>query len=1570
MNRCWKSLSVIIIFFMVISLFASAQPAAALAAGNGDYSVPLINKDLNAPVPSGKTLTAQMDPAAAAPQATKEQVEYEVVVPWQSLLLEPLEVDGQVFVQVTLPGWTGTLEAGKPGLPLQMDQLGVPVGAAVTVDVKPGKAHTYPLDAPVLPVVTQTVEYIYQDAAEDVEPFITEKTYTYEPDPSVYGSGVFPGALTALTGDSVLRQQRIVSVGTYPVQYDASRQELIVYESLRVTVSFEGAGTGKKEKGSTESAAIEELLAGELLNYEAAQEYRQDDVEMTSPDEGLLLGGEAFTLDGGVSTLEMGTSTLPWSPPTPGYRVKVRATGLYQLTYSELQAKGLPVGVGGLDPRSFQLFNMGEEVAIRVVGETDGVFTDGEYIAFYGTAINSKYTWDNVYWLTYGNTTQGLRMVERDATPAGADIPPTYTTYRHYESNSIYLTKAPGNAELDRWMWKSILAYGSPNSWTTPIATPTYAGGTGMMRVGLTSFVFDDLTYPDHHVKILINGTEVGDFTWDGWNSLPIQNMAIPAGVLKGGINTNTVEIKVFSDTMPTGDRVYADWIELDYPSTFTAENNELGFKYPAAGIWQFQVGGFTNNQVGVYDVSSSAAPVYLTGVSITPVSSTFTAAFQDTTTASSAYWTGAFKAEQVIEADTASNLQSTANGADHIVITHQAFASSAAALSSYRAGQGMRALTVDVQDIYDEFNYGIVHPAPIHDFLAYTYQNWQSPAPSYVVLMGDGHSDPKNYMNYGRVSYIPPYLMPIDPNGKLETAADNRYVTIVGTDVMPDMMLGRFAVNTLAEADIMVNKVITYEDEESQAGPWQQQILVVADDGDDAGNFPVLSDLLLADELPSSYTATKVYHLVSPYTDKDKTKAGIIANFGKLLVNYIGHGDTTIWAAEPIFRSTDVAALSNGNQMPVILSMDCSDGYFINPNQYTSDPKLEALAEVVTRVSGKGAVASWSPSGEGTATGHDYLNRGFFNALFEDGVDTVGEATLVGKVKLGNRSDDLLDTFLLFGDPALDMPTVAVANVAPVITGQVPLSTSEDTPLTLTLSHLTVTDPDDTYPSDFTLSVLTGSNYAVAGNIITPAANYYGTLTVPVRVNDGKVNSNIYNLAVSVSAVNDAPMAVDDSYTTPQDTPLVLQASALKTNDTDVDNTNEQLSVTTVSSPTNGSLSFVGDTVTFTPTGYMSTAGFNYTVSDGQLTDEGHVTVDVSEPKTPQTITVNTHAPANAVYGTNFTVAATASSGLTVTYSSGNTAVCTNTGATFTMVSGSGTCPVQYDQAGDATYAPALRVVENVTAQKASQSINISQHAPQYATLGTTFNVAATASSGLDVTYSSNDPTVCTVMGSGYSVVSEGGTCIVQYDQPGNLNYQTAAQLVEYVQILKSHSLSLAPGWNLVSFNLVPISTAIEDVLASIEGDYTLVYAWDATGGSSASGNWKMYDPTVGYLQSLTDLTNGMGFWVLMPEAATLEVVGTIPTTTNISLLTSTNGWNLVGYPSAGSEALPGALTNHGIGSNGYSLVYAYHKADTADPWKMFDPIMEWGNDLTVLSPGWGYWIKVKAPATWRVGY
>ena len=164
-------------------------------------------------------------------------------------------------------------------------------------------------------------------------------------------------------------------------------------------------------------------------------------------------------------------------------------------------------------------------------------------------------------------------------------------------------------------------------------------------------------------------------------------------------------------------------------------------------------------------------------------------------------------------------------------------------------------------------------------------------------------------------------------------------------------------------------------------------------------------------------------------------------------------------------------------------------------------------------------------------------------------------------------------------------------ANAVPVITGHSPLATSEDTPLTIALTDITVSDPDSDYPEDFILKLQSGMNYTVAGEVISPAQNYAGPLSVPVIVNDGTNDSAPFNLQITVNGVNDAPVITGQvPLSTPENQAISLELSHLVIVDPDND-------------PASLSLSVIG--------------GSNYTVSGNLVTPAAGLNGDLIVPVT-----------------------------------------------------------------------------------------------------------------------------------------------------------------------------------------------------------------------------------------------------------------------------------------------------------------------------------------------------------------
>ena len=174
--------------------------------------------------------------------------------------------------------------------------------------------------------------------------------------------------------------------------------------------------------------------------------------------------------------------------------------------------------------------------------------------------------------------------------------------------------------------------------------------------------------------------------------------------------------------------------------------------------------------------------------------------------------------------------------------------------------------------------------------------------------------------------------------------------------------------------------------------------------------------------------------------------------------------------------------------------------------------------------------------------------------------------------------------------------------NDAPVITGQLPMTTLEDTPTNMSMGFLIISDPDSPI-AGFTMEISPGTNYTVDNvtDIITPAANFHGTLSVPVTVNDGSLNSQPYNLQIQVTAVNDAPSITGQNpLSTLEDQPIVLKLEDFLV--TDIDNTYPAGFTLQVAQGSFANYDVVGTTVT-PKTNFTGTLGVTMTISDGVAT-------------------------------------------------------------------------------------------------------------------------------------------------------------------------------------------------------------------------------------------------------------------------------------------------------------------------------------------------------------------------------
>ena len=253
-----------------------------------------------------------------------------------------------------------------------------------------------------------------------------------------------------------------------------------------------------------------------------------------------------------------------------------------------------------------------------------------------------------------------------------------------------------------------------PDRWTKPGALYRHAPGFYVWAVVVAGQSGSLRGVP-------VNGQSIGQHTWDGLYSEELVSFAFTSSDLLEG--PNTVEAHVcWTETYY--DITMYDWIELDVRRKYQAEDDSLFFEVAEAG-WQYRLGGFLTNTIEIFDVSGTYTVSHLVDADVTLSDSQYAAAFYDEAadqgTRYLALTHDRLKSPLSIVKDIPSNLE-TAKQADYIVIAPKVFITDVQPLVGHRAAQGLTVQVVELDQIFDEFNYGIYSPEAIRDFLAYAF--------------------------------------------------------------------------------------------------------------------------------------------------------------------------------------------------------------------------------------------------------------------------------------------------------------------------------------------------------------------------------------------------------------------------------------------------------------------------------------------------------------------------------------------------------------------------------------------------------------------------------------------------------------------------------------------------------------------------------------------------------------------------------------------------------------------------------------------------------------------------------
>ena len=923
------------------------------------------------------------------------------------------KVESQV---ISFPGCRFTVEPGTPRLPVQTTLIAVPADVDFQLRIVEKRFST------------RGVEKVVYTPAPQGTMQLEKDHFT-------------PENLVEIREAAWIRENRVLPIQLNPVQYNPVRREVRLYHRIVVEVRFiktvtrgaSGAPSVMQSSLHTESAAYNAIFNDLLVNPQNAEQWRLPIARAPSAPSALSMH--------------------------PQYKISVTESGMYSITASELAAAG--ADVTAIMPRTLKLINRGKQIPIFVRGESDDKFDPTDEIIFYGerqqgeTSYIDPSTDENVYWLSW-NSGPASRMGTKSAFAGTSDLQDhkffltrahiekdTKSGFRRFrnvnlgagqtyeefggglQTRSFTLTELPPLPN-DSWFWAQLTA---PITKSFDFFLP---GLADTARPATVRVSLHGRSNTGHDCDIWLNDNIILDEArWTGETEYQLQNEELSQSFLENGNNI----IRIANSGSPDEliDIILLNWIQVDYWRNFDAQSDVLPFAITplpdetGAVNPNFEVilKNFSTPDVEIYGVDGTRH-VGLSALVDEDTPGTYRIIFRSTqispkapndpTTQYIALTRNQFRKSK-ISVDTPSDLRGVHNGADYIIITHSDFIHDVQPLADFRSQQGLRTKVVDVQDIYDEFNHGILNANAIREFLKYAYSNWQPPAPTYVLLVGDTHIDMKNESNF-----VPTIRVQIPGYGS--SASDHQFVTFRGEDNFPDMLIGRMPANNRVDARIFVERTIDHETS-SPVGPWHKRLLMLA--GSEDIFHSQINQLISHNQLRNKYETERIR---APRKDEldlsiNENVTTPIArrvidgfNNGASLINYIGHGGGGIWSDSRMLDFEDPEQnLTNISQLPLVISMTCYTGAF--------DGTKNSLAEELLRSENGGAVAVIGATSIGLLIGDYILNNEILDVIFKGHTQNIGAIFAQAKIQFLINSPgflDLTEVFTLFGDPATQL--------------------------------------------------------------------------------------------------------------------------------------------------------------------------------------------------------------------------------------------------------------------------------------------------------------------------------------------------------------------------------------------------------------------------------------------------------------------------------------------------------------------------------------------------------------------
>lgn len=926
---------------------------------------------------------------------------------------------GQQYTNVKLLG--GLLEnyqkSGLPQVQVMALNVGVPAEVGNTIQIISSDFST--MIGKYLPN-----PQLGRDSLGTVETYLESTNYSSFSNQEIVSFGEY----------GLVRNLPVQTIKIYPIQFDGSSNTIKLYKKILFRITFSNAGSNRQ-------IIDDDLLQSLVLNWDAARNWGIVQNKIPKISSSVFADGD-------------------W------YRLETPEEGIYKIDRGYLQTLG--VDVNNIDPKKIKIFGYGgyslpEELslsksnskienAIMVIGEQDGKFDSGDYILFYGrqpefweysaakkeiVRLKQPYTKKNYYWLNIAST-NGKRISEKQSLNiSNAYQQQSTLAFKSNDKDSINIGKTGRDYLGDQLdYYTRSITYLTTLNGIVPSSTIKY-------RFRVVNKSQSNLPF-----RIEESGSQIYSNTIFGFGdySYGVEeiNRASYTGLLAQ--ERSNLKFSLLSGSLDAF--IYIDYFEIEYRRTLNAvSDNLILFSKDTTANIEYTLSNFSNSNIQVFDVTDFSNVKNISGAVISGGQFKFQAGeVKNRVSKYLAVNQSVFKVPvngtKIIPTD----LRGNVTGSQMIVIAPREFKVQAERYVAYRSNQSPNKLSAQVfyvDDILNEFSGGLLDPTAIRDLIKFAYDNWQV-KPAYVFLFGDGDYD---YLNSEKISknFIPTYQTVESLDELSSYPMDDYYVRVSGSDKRIDLTIGRINIQTLQEAETVVDKIIKYETG-LEKGLWRNKITLVADDGpaapgaDDGSLHTGQSENLAYYKIPKYFDLDKIYLAAYPtvFTGAGRRKPDVnkaiidAANNGTLILNWIGHGNPGVWAHESVFeKTTTIPQLKNKNYF-FLTAATCDFGKY-------DEPAVQSSTEIMNNKSDGGSIAGFTAARVVYSSLNAEINETFYTNLFSTRELNnlpvrIGKTYFLTKQSLFWENDE---KFHLFGDPALRLGEPQIPTVIDSVNGK-----------------------------------------------------------------------------------------------------------------------------------------------------------------------------------------------------------------------------------------------------------------------------------------------------------------------------------------------------------------------------------------------------------------------------------------------------------------------------------------------------------------------------------------------------